>query len=141
MLVSLLGAFVQFIHRRTTISTTERYLVVVPISVHAGWVTVATVANISAALWASGITNFILPATVWTCVMTVAAGLIGAAVTVVSRGIITYALTIIWALIGILVANIVIASNLSIAITAGIMAAIVAVALAYARLAKQRLLL
>lgn len=125
MLASLVGAFVQITSYRAPLSKAERLLVVVPISVHTGWLTVATVANIAAALWASGVRDVFLPAVAWACLMTIIAGLVGALVTYVSRGNRGYGLTIIWALIGIVVANSA-GPGLSIAITAGLMTLAVA---------------
>lgn len=133
MLLSLIGAFAALIRARAPRSTPERYLVVLPISVFLGWVTVATVANTAAVLSDYGLTDLGLGAQTWAIVMLLAAAVIGSFVTVVSRGNLWYALTVIWALVGVAVANITRAPNTTIATVAGSMALAVALALVAAR--------
>lgn len=133
MLLSLIGAFVRLIQARAPRSTAERYLVVLPISIFLGWVTVATVANTAAVLTQSGLTELGLGEQTWALVMLLAAAAIGSLVTLVSRGNVWYALTVIWALVGVAVANVIREPNTTIAIMAGGMAAVVALALVAAR--------
>ncbi|GAB4192338.1 MAG: hypothetical protein OHK0022_06450 [Roseiflexaceae bacterium] len=136
MLVSLISAFIQFARHPGRINRAERALVVVPISVHAGWITVATVANTATALYNSGVSNVLLPDPIWAAVMSVAAGLIGAAMTLFSKGNLGYGLTIIWALAGIVVANTTLENNSPVVLAAGAMIVVVAAALLRARLAR-----
>ncbi|HEU4327115.1 MAG TPA: hypothetical protein VFS21_28505 [Roseiflexaceae bacterium] len=138
MLVSLIGAFVQLVRYSGRISRTERALVVVPISVHAGWITVATVANTATALYNSGVSNLLLPDPVWAALMAVAAGLIGAAMTWFSRGNLGYGLTIVWALVGIAAANVGVAGGLPVVVAAGAMVPVVAGTLVWAQLASRK---
>jgi hypothetical protein len=133
LLVSLLGAFIQFIRYRAPLTTAERFLVVLPVSVHTGWITVATIANTASVLAAYGFSDVVLSNQTWAVVMLVVAGIIGSFVTLVSRGNVGYALTVIWALIGIVVANVSQAPNAAVAVVAGGMAALVALALLRAR--------
>jgi len=105
ILASLLGAFIQFILYYQFISAAERFLVVLPISVYTGWATVASIANTSTVLQASGFSNVIFPNDAWAIIMLIIGGLIAAFTTFRSRGNIGYALTVIWALIGVAVAN------------------------------------
>lgn len=133
ILAALLGAFVQFIRLDAPRTGAERFLVVLPVSVYTGWATVATVANTSTALQGSGFGGFGLPAAEWAVAMLLVAGAIAAFVTLVSRGNIWYALTIVWALLGIVVANVTRESNPPVAAAAAAMAALIALATVRAR--------
>jgi hypothetical protein len=133
ILVSLLGAFVGLIAFRAPRDRAERWLVVLPISVFLGWATVACVANTSTTLQANGFSNVLIPDEAWAVLMLAVAGAIAAFVTAVSRGNIFYALTIIWALIGVIVANITREPNLIVAVTAGVAAGVIALVLTRSR--------
>lgn len=137
MFVALLGAFIGFSRDRSPRTAVERLLVVLPLSIFLGYVTVATVANPASVLKQSGVVSPLgLPETAWAVLMTLAAGLIASFVIVWSRGNVGYALTIVWALIGIIVANVVDVPNLLVAFTAGGMSGVVVLALAYALVTK-----
>lgn len=129
ILASLAAAFFRIVQAGATASTAEHYLVVLPVSVFTGWVTVATFANTSAALRVSGLHDFGLSEENWTMSMLLVAGLIGSIVTVASRGNTGYALAVIWALIAIAVANVTRSNHPPIAWVAAGMAALVALAL------------
>jgi hypothetical protein len=133
ILIALLGAFVGLIAYRAPRDRAERWLVVLPISVFLGWATVACVANTSTTLQTAGFSNVLLPDQAWAVLMLVVASGIAAFVTAVSRGNIFYALTIIWALIGVVIANIAREPNLLVAVTAGAGAGIIALVLARSR--------
>jgi hypothetical protein len=73
--------------------------------------------------------------TVWSVAMLVAAGLIAARVTLATRGNAAYATAIIWALVGVVVANTIErAENLPVAVAAGSMAVVVAATLTRVRI-------
>jgi hypothetical protein len=129
ILICLANAFFQIVRSSATPTVAERCLVVLPVSVFTGWVTVATFANTSAALRASGLHNVGLSEQTWTVAMLFAAGLIGSSVTVASRGNAGYALTVVWGLIAIAIANLTRDNNPDLAWLAGGMAALVALAL------------
>jgi translocator protein len=129
ILVSLLGAFIQFIVQRAPHNNAERFLVVLPLSIYMGWATVATIANTSTTLQASGFGNFLVSNQTWAVIMLVIGGIIASFATFRSRGNPGYALTVIWALVGIIVANSAIAANFWVAVTAGIMAGLIGLAL------------
>lgn len=128
MLITLLGAFIQCIRYRAPRSMAERVFVVLPISIFTGYITVAAIANTASVLSAYGISIGLSEQT-WAVVMLIAAGVIGSFATLVSRGNVGYALTIIWALIGIVVANLSPQPNTAVAVVAGSMAVLVAIAL------------
>ncbi len=112
---------------------TRPHLVVLPISVYTGWASVATVANTSTALKATGFSGTIFADTTWAVLMLIVAGMIGSFVTYVSRGNGAYALTVMWALVGIMVANVIDAPNVAVATAASCMAAIIALVLLLAQ--------
>jgi hypothetical protein len=74
-----------------------------------------------------------------TILMVAAAGIIAAAATDYSCGNVGYALTVAWAMAGIVVANLRPGESLPVAVTAGAVGAAVTLALLYARLAAPRL--
>lgn len=125
ILLSVLSAFIQFILYRNPLTSAERWLVVLPTSIYAGWATVATIANTAEALRFSGFHNIILSDQNWSILMLIVGGLIAAFTTLKSRGNAGYALTVVWALFWVMIANITRTPNIPVAVTAGAMAAVV----------------
>ncbi|MCX5844614.1 MAG: tryptophan-rich sensory protein [Deltaproteobacteria bacterium] len=78
----------------------EMLLVHLPFSVYLGWITVATIANIAAALVSLGQPELILGAVNWTILVIVVAVLITGMVLWTRRDV-AYAAVLIWALIGV----------------------------------------
>lgn len=113
------------ISRRSSLTRAERLLVAAPIGVYAAWCTVGTIANTSTSLFALGYTDPFFAEQTWAIIMLLVGGLISSCMTVVSRGNLGYALAIVWALVAIVVANVVDHPNTAVAITAGSMAAFV----------------
>lgn len=135
LFASLLGALIVLIKHQAQLTVAERLLVKMPLSIYLGYVTVATVANTAATLKQQYgvVTPLGLSETTWVVVMLVIAGLLAAFTTVRSRGNAGYALAVVWALIGIAVANVTNQPNTVVAFTASGMAAFVALALLAAR--------
>jgi benzodiazapine receptor len=130
LLASLLAIYLRLGIGRRMVSAEERRWVHLPFSIYLGWISVATVANVSVVLYKLGWNGQPLGPEVWTMlVMLVAAGL-GIAM-ILLRKEIAYPLVIIWALVGIAVAR---AAMPAIAITAVIAALLVAAVLVAARL-------
>jgi hypothetical protein len=121
------------ISRRHTLTFVERLFVVVPLSVYAAWCTVGTIANTSTSLFALGYTDPIFREQTWAVMMLLVAGMISSFMTTVAKGNIPYGLGIIWALIGVVVANVMQTPNTAVAVTAAGMAALVVLALIRAR--------
>ena len=118
----------------------ERWFVVAPLSLFAGYVTAAMFANTAAALKGSGWMAPGKSETAYSVAMLVAAGSVAAWVTLATGGNAAYAAAIIWALVGIVVANTVErAENVPVAIAAASMALAVAAALTRARFAARPL--
>ncbi len=80
----------------------ERYLVHLPFSVYLGWISVATIANVTALLVAYHWSRFGLGETFWAVVMIIIACLLALLMTL-RRTDIFYALVVDWALVGILI--------------------------------------
>jgi len=125
ILAALIGALIQFIRYDSPLTPAERWLVVLPVSVHAGWITVAAVANTASILASGGFRNVGVSDTVWAVALLLVAGLIGSYATRESRGNVGYALTLVWAFVGIAVANAGPAPRVAVLVAAGSMAALV----------------
>ena len=74
----------------------------VPFSVYLGWITVATIANVTAVLVWVGIESYTSSAVVWTVVVIFVATLITSCMLIKRRDV-AFGLVIIWALVGIVV--------------------------------------
>jgi hypothetical protein len=137
ILASLVAVMIQFILYPQPFTRAERWLVVVPASIYAGWATVAAIANSATALQTAGFSNVLLSNQNWAILMLVIGGLIASFVTWRSRGNTAYALTIVWALIGVIVANIVRTPSIQVASVAAIMAVLIVAVLLYARVTRR----
>lgn len=104
LLVSLLAIYLRLDIGRRTVSTAESRCVHLPFSIYLGWISVATVANVSTVLYQLGWAGGPLSPEVWTAIMVVVAGVLGIAM-IVLRNEIGYPLVIVWALVGIWVAR------------------------------------
>lgn len=101
LLVTLIVCYERL--RGPSASWAEWAAVQLPFSIYLGWVTVATVANTAVALVAAGVDGG-QAAPLWGALAIVAATAVGAAM-VVRRHDIPFALVVVWALIGIAVAQ------------------------------------
>jgi len=86
----------------STASRVRRLLVHLPFSLYIGWITVASIANISVVQTGMNWDNIGINAAIWTIVKIGIAGAIGAAV-MLSKGDIAFALVVGWAALGIAV--------------------------------------
>lgn len=104
IIVALLWTLIR-INQKTTANRTTlgaTFAIRVPFAVYFGWVTVATVANISALLVQAGFSEgFFFSAEVWTVIILAVAALIGS-VTALINSSASYALVLVWAFWGIL---------------------------------------
>jgi translocator protein len=89
---------------RDALNPTERLLIRLPFSVYFGWISVATIANISVLLWASGWSGWGISAETWTVIMMAAATAI-AFLTGYLHTDPGFAAVVVWALAGIGVSN------------------------------------
>ncbi|MFO7942075.1 MAG: tryptophan-rich sensory protein [Bacillota bacterium] len=113
----------------------QRWMVDIPFSVYLGWISVATIANVSVFLTAAGWNGWGMSDLAWTVAMIVVAGILGA-LAVLRNGNFAYALVIIWALAGVGAAN---ADRLILASTAWGVCLVLAMFLGY-RLARKSLI-
>jgi hypothetical protein len=134
MLVSLVLVLIQFVRFQGSFTRPEFWCAVLPLSVFAAWITVATIANTSFTLRASGYVSLLgLSETVWASLMLLIAGGVAAFVLVVSRGNVGYGFTILWAFVGIIVANLIRDPNTLIAVLAGLVAASIGIVFWWSR--------
>ena len=73
-----------------------------PFSVYLGWITVASIANVAAALVSVGWDGFGLSAETW-AIVAMSIALIVTLMVIVARRDIAYSLVVVWALVGIAV--------------------------------------
>jgi benzodiazapine receptor len=98
----LIAVYLQLGIGRTAASRAETWCVRVPVSIYLGWITVATVANVTAALYIVQWDGFGMISRNWMLVMLAAVLGIAGLVSLTRRDI-AYNLVILWALIGIAV--------------------------------------
>ena len=108
----------------------EYIFIDLPFGIYLGWISVATIANISSLLVVLGWGGFGLSASVWTIIMLVVGAILGILMTLV-RHEVAYPLVIIWAFVGIYVSR---ADQPAIQITALVTALIVTLVLLALRL-------
>lgn len=85
-------------------SVAEFLFVNLPFSLYLGWITVATIANVTSVLEFYNWSGWGVAPEMWAVIMLAAAGLVSAVVSL-TRSDVVYALVIIWAVIGIAVKN------------------------------------
>lgn len=100
LFVSLLMIYLRLQIGLSEPSIKERIFVHLPISVYLGWITVATIANVTAVLVVSNAGDLFLGAQLWTMLVIAVAALITLLI-LYTRNDIGYAIVIIWALLGI----------------------------------------
>ena len=88
--------------RDSQLTSREQWLVRVPFSVYFGWITVATVANITVWLVSIGWDGFGIPIQIWAVIIIAVAALIGTLVMLANRDF-AYVVVLLWAFTGILI--------------------------------------
>ncbi len=124
----------------SVITRKERWFYQVPFSVYLGWITVATIANVTALLVWAGVEPFTRSAVIWTWIVIAVAALISILM-LWTRQDIAYSLVIIWALIGIIIKRMDPSyfRELSVAAVAGIAALAVAIMILITLIRRTRL--
>ncbi len=100
LLISLLMIYLRLNIGIEKVSMKEKLFVHVPISVYIGWITVATIANVTAVLVTIGWDGFGISEEIWTMMVIIVAAVITFLI-LVTRKDYAYGAVIIWALIGI----------------------------------------
>jgi hypothetical protein len=102
LLLLLIAIYLRLQIGKVQVASVERWCVDIPFSVYLGWITVATIANITALLSYLQWDGWGISPEVWTIIMLMAGVLIASAISL-TRGDVAYMLVIIWAFVGIAV--------------------------------------
>jgi len=87
---------------RLPVSRAERWSVDIPFSIYLGWITVATVANVTDWLYLVEWNGFGIPATTWAVIMIAVASVVGLLMALTRKDA-AYLLVLVWSFIGIAV--------------------------------------
>ncbi len=100
LLISLVAVYVRLETGRNTVPPGEHWLVRVPFSVYLGWITVATIGNVTTVLYDLQWNGWGFSPEAWAVIMLVVAGGLSAVVALRRRDA-AYLLVLVWALAGI----------------------------------------
>ena len=120
MLATLIAIYLKLEVGHTAVSTAERWAVQIPFTLYLGWLTVATIANVSVWLYALGWGGLGLSAAGWAIVLLVVATVIAVTLSLKNQDAV-YILVPVWAFAGIAVKQ---AAVPSVALVAEIMAVV-----------------
>lgn len=98
----LIASYLRLDVNRFPVSAVERWSVDIPFSVYLGWITVATVANITAWLYLIEWNGFGIADPAWAVIMLVVASVLGVAMAITRRDA-AYLSVLVWAFVGIAV--------------------------------------
>ena len=132
LLASLLAIYLRLGIGRSEVSRVEKWLVDVPFSIYLGWITVATVANVTDVLYYLGWNGAPLSPQTWAAIMLVIAAALAVAMALMRRDI-AYVLVIVWAFVGIAIKQ---AATPVVAWSAWVLAAVALVTLGFGVLRK-----
>lgn len=125
LLSTLITIYLRLNIGKATVSLKEKACVHLPFSVYLCWITVASIANVAAALVSVQWDGFGLASDLWS-VLVIAVALITALAVIATRRDVAYGLVLIWALVGIAVKQ---SAYQNVAVAAEASAVIIAVAL------------
>jgi hypothetical protein len=100
LLATLIGSYLKLDVGRAPVSAVERWCVDLPFSVYLGWISVATVANISDWLFLINWNGFGIPAQAWAAIMIAVASLLGLLMALTRRDS-GYLFVLVWSFAGI----------------------------------------
>ncbi|MFX0105443.1 MAG: hypothetical protein ACFE75_08130, partial [Candidatus Hodarchaeota archaeon] len=136
LLLSLILIYLRLKIGKSEVTRIEKVAVHVPFSIYLGWITVATIANVTAVIVDVGLNVYGLPVAVFFELLPVALTVVVIIVAVlITFGILylrkdyAYSFVIVWALLGIFIKQI--ASNLTVGITALVSTIIILVGIIY----------
>lgn len=136
LLVSLLLIYTRLNIGKSDVSKMEKIAVHIPFSLYLGWITVATIANVTAVLVVLGVSSFGLLAELLTIIVIIVAVLITFAMLLLRKDFI-YSFVVVWALLGILIKQL--NFNLTIAVTALISGVLILVGIVYIIIREKKL--
>ena len=125
LLATLIAIYLRLDIGRVDVPLRERVCVHLPFSIYLGWITVASIANVTVALTAVGWDGGGIEPVTWAMLVIVVAMLISLAV-IATRKDVAYSLVIVWALAGIIVKQI---ENQTVVLTAEVSILIVLIAI------------
>ncbi|MEQ8674345.1 MAG: hypothetical protein RLP44_09675 [Aggregatilineales bacterium] len=125
LLALLIAIYIRLDNRGKDLSRWQNWIIKAPFSIYLGWITVATIANISTTLYDAGWNGFGFSDVTWAVIMLIVAGVV-ASILVLTRTDFLYAAVIIWALVGIIAKQ---SDTSAVVNTAAIMIIVIAVAL------------
>jgi hypothetical protein len=128
ILLSLIGIYLRLDIGKSEVNTREKWFVHVPISIYLGWITVATIANVTAVLVSAGVEYMGLIAEILTITVISVAVLITIVILYIRKDY-AYSLVVLWAVLGIFLQQS--GSNLTIATTAIIALVIIAAGIVF----------
>ncbi len=102
LLACLIAIYQQLGIGRKPVSNAMRWLVHLPFSIYLGWISVATIANFTYALYDAGWDGFGIAGETWAALMMVVAGVLAVVMLARFRDV-AFALVVVWALVGIAV--------------------------------------
>lgn len=129
LLVSLIAIYLRIGIGKSKTTPKERLFLEIPFSIYLGWISVATIANVSVVLLDLNWDGFGITETIWTVVMIIIGTLLGLLMTYL-RSEVSYTMVLIWAFVGITQNG---SGNSSVTMTAWIAAIILVVFLIFAR--------
>jgi hypothetical protein len=133
LLACLIAIYLRLDIGRVKTSLAEKWFVDIPFSIYLGWITVATIANVTSLLDYLKWNGWGVQPEIWTMIMLIAGVLIAAAVSL-TRGDIAYNLVLIWAYVGIAVKH---ADTTLVMSTAWVAATLIAILLVVGLLRKR----
>jgi len=130
LFLSLLTIFLRLDIGKTILAKKERFFVQMPFSVYLGWITVATIANVTALLVSINWDGFGVSQVIWTMIVIIVA-LIITLLMIITRKDVAYSLVVVWALLGIYIKRTDISSGIQndIALTAAVSAILIVLAI------------
>lgn len=102
LLISLIAIYLRLDIGRSRVKAAEKWFVDVPFSIYLGWITVATIANVTSLLEYLGWGGWSISNQIWALIM-LAAGVVVAGAVHLTRYDVAYMLVILWAFVGIAV--------------------------------------
>jgi hypothetical protein len=131
----LIASYLRLDVKPVSVSSVERWSVDIPFSIYLGWITVATVANVTDWLYLVNWNGFGIPATTWAVIMIAVASLLGL-VMAFTRKDAAYLLVLVWSFVGIAVKQ---TSAPDVVLTAWIAAGLMFVLAVYSLMSRDRL--
>lgn len=125
LLLSLIALYLRADMNRSNIDRVERWCVNIPFGIYMGWITVATIVNVTVVLYNLGWNGLGISPEIWTTILLVIGTVIALAVGI-TRVDIAYMATVAWAYSAILAKNI---PTPLISITAGVMIGVLLLAI------------